>query len=371
MGQENWQWPFQCAGCAEPYPQHGFPFRCADCGSVYEFPEIAIDTGFASGISERGLGRYRCGLPLPPGAQLISLGEGNTPLITLNIEGRSIHFKCEQLNPTGSFKDRGTAVLVSALSAAGETEVVDDSSGNAGASLAAYAAFAGIKARIFLPAYASGPKRRQIEAYGAEVVPVMGPRSAATRAAFDEVEKGVVYASHAYHPHGLAGMATIAFEMVEQLDIAPGTVLMPVGQGSLMLGLELGFRALVKSGAMQRMPQLMGVQARACAPIWQKHRHGSSGPHRVREGETLAEGIRIVHPLRLGRVLEAVEHSGGEIVAVEEGAILDGFQQLARRGLYVEPTSAVVWPALKECWHKARDPLVLILTGSGLKTSAP
>lgn len=369
IADKRWHWPFQCGSCAKPYPQIGFPFRCPDCGSPYDLLETPMYARVESGISGIGLRRFRHALPLPPEAEFISLGEGDTPLVPLTIQGRVIHFKCEQLNPTGSFKDRGTAVLVSALSYAGVNEVVEDSSGNAGASLAAYAAYAGIKARVFVPAYASGPKRRQIEAYGAQVVPVPGFRSAATEAVFNKVEKGAVYASHAYHPHGLAGMATIAFELFEQLGVAPGTVLMPVGQGSLMLGLDLGFRALIKTGRVRQLPQLIAVQALACAPIWGKYHSGTSDVDLVKEGDSLAEGIRIWHPLRLESVLQAVERSKGEVVAVEEGAILDGFHQLARRGFYVEPTSAVVWPALLSLWEKMRNPVVVILTGSGFKSS--
>jgi threonine synthase len=369
IAQKRWHWPFQCGGCGKPYPQSGFPFRCPDCGAPYDLPEITIHKEVGTSIPGIGMRRFRHALPLPPKAEFISLGEGDTPLVPLTIQGRVVHFKCEQLNPTGSFKDRGTAVLVSALSYAGMNEVVEDSSGNAGASLAAYAAYAGIKARVFVPAYASGPKRRQIEAYGAQVVAVEGPRSEATEAVLNEVEKGAIYASHAYHPHGLAGMATIGFELLEQLRVAPATVLMPVGQGSLILGLDLGFRALLKAGRVKRLPQLIGVQARACAPIWNRLHLGSSDLGEVMEGNTMAEGIRTQHPLRLERVLQVVERSKGDVVAVEEGAILDGFRQLATRGLYVEPTSAVVWPALMALWEKICDPVVVILSGSGLKSS--
>jgi threonine synthase len=148
------------------------------------------------------------------------------------------------LNPTGSFKDRGSAVLVSALKAAGVEEVVEDSSGNAGASLAAYAARAAIQARIYVPEYASGPKRLQISAFGAQVVQIPGPRSATAEAVQREAKEGIAYASHAYLPHGIAGIATIAFEIAEQLKGSPGTVITPVGHGTLLLGLHRGFHAM-------------------------------------------------------------------------------------------------------------------------------
>jgi threonine synthase len=276
--------------------------------------------------------------------------------------------KCEHLNPTGSFKDRGTFLLASILVHAGISEVVEDSSGNAGASLAAYAAKAGIRAQIFVPAYSSGPKRLQIEAYGAEVVSVPGPRTATTEAVLRVVEEGANYASHAYQPHGMAGMMTVAFEIVEQLGRSPGSVILPVGQGSLFLGLARGFWAMVEAGEIENMPQMIAVQARACAPLWAVHQFGAAGRLWMREGETAAEGIRILHPLRGDRVLDAIERSGGTIVAVQEEEIEDGWGALSRRGFFVEPTSAVVWPALLSTGEELSDPIVMVLTGSGFKS---
>lgn len=359
---------FICGNCARPYPAEGTPFRCPHCRGYYKFAEslryAPLDT--MPGISG-GLSRYRETFPLPHNAPLISLGEGRTPLVELQIQDRSVYFKCEHLNPTGSFKDRGTVALVSELAARGVAEAVEDSSGNAGASFAAYAARAGLKARVFIPDYASGPKRAQIEAYGAQVVRILGPRSATTEAVLREVEKGVVYASHVYMPHGLAGIATMAFELYEQLGQAPGAVVAPVGQGSLVLGAYEGFKALMDAGLISRMPKLVGVQARACAPIWAVFEAGAAGLEWMSEGETIAEGIRTFRPLRGDDVLSAVEGSGGFVEAVEEDQIRAGRDALARHGLYVEPTSAVVWPALLARLNELADPVVVVLSGTGFK----
>jgi threonine synthase len=314
----------------------------------------------------RGLQRYRRTFPLGD-HPLISLGEGGTPLSQIQVEGRQLFIKNEHLNPTGSFKDRGTAVLVSVLAAEGVRAAVEDSSGNAGSSFAAYASRVGWDSKVFVPDYAAGPKRRQIEAYGAQVVRILGPRSSATEAALKEVESGSVYASHVYLPHGLAGMATIAFELYEQLGREPGALLMPVGQGSLMLGAYRGFLALQAAGRIDRLPWLIGVQAMACAPLWAVHSGGASALQWVEERQTVAEGIRSLRPLRGDAVLAAIEDSQGTVIAVEEDEILDGRQQLSRRGFYVEPTSAVVWPALEQLLTDLPDPVVMVLTGSGLK----
>lgn len=358
-------WLLICMSCRKPYPSQGFHFRCPHCGSPFDLQDPLSYQ--PDPLYKAGMLRYRRSFPLPPDAPFVSLGEGDTPLVPVSLRNRTLFLKVEGSNPTGSFKDRGTAVLISALLAAGVQSAVEDSSGNAGASFAAYAARSGITARVFVPDYASGPKRRQIEAYGAQVVLVKGPRSHATRAVLDAVESGAVYASHAYLPQGHAGLATAAFELYEQLGEAPGSVVVPAGQGSFLLGLDLGFHALKKAGCIERIPRLIAVQARACAPLWAVHRMGASGLQWMREGETLAEGVRIFRPLRGDAVLAAVEGSQGRVVAVEEEQITSGRNELSRRGLYVEPTSAVVWHGALEAWEMLVDPVVMILTGSGLK----
>ena len=297
----------------------------------------------------------------------MSLGEGGTALLPQGVDQRTIFFKCEHLNPTGSFKDRGTSVIVSAMLAEGVREAVEDSSGNAGASFAAYCARAGIQAYVYVPEYAAGPKRAQIEMAGAKIVSVPGPRSAASDSVRQRAEAGAAYASHAHLPHVLAGMATIAFEIVEQLGRAPGALVLPVGQGTLLLGAYYGFKSLLAAGQIDAIPKIVAVQARSCAPIWRAFSRGSEGQDMPEEGETLAEGIRIAQPLRLGPVLSAVRDSGGQILAVEEQQIREGRDALASLGFYVEPTSAVIWSALRTVLVDLPDPVVAVLTGSGFK----
>ena len=317
-----------------------------------------------------GIWRYRHTFCLPKNAAVISLGEGNTPLVWSEAFERKVAFKLEFLNPTGSFKDRGTVPLVSFLGSRGVTAAVEDSSGNAGASFAAYAAVAGIRARIFVPAYASGPKRAQIEAYGAEVISVPGERSKATEAVERAALDGAVYASHAYMPHDLLGYATVAYELFEQLGEAPGTVITPVGQGSLLLGVGRGFEVLHHAGLIDCLPVLIGVQAAACAPLWMAFNEGARpGSNYISENETLAEGVRVRYPLRGESLLPLVRYTRGRFVVVDEVSILPGRDQLAYRGLFVEPTSAIVWDGLSQVVGQVPEPIVAILTGSGLKSS--
>jgi threonine synthase len=255
------------------------------------------------------------------------------------------------------------------LLAAGVNDAVDDSSGNAGASFAAYASMAGIDGRVFIPSYASGPKRTQIESYGSEVVPVPGPRSKAAEEVLEAVERGAVYASHAFLPHGTAGIATIAFELVEDLGGPPGSIIVPVGHGSLLIGIWLGFLALEKHGVISHQPRLIGVQAAACDPLFQAFHSGSRQPFEIPEGRTVAEGVAIAKPYHGETVLHAVRESKGTFLSVDEEGIKEGQHSLAELGIYAELTSALVWGGLQDLPPNYPEPVVCIITGHGLKSA--
>ena len=310
-----------------------------------------------------GIWRYASSFDLE--ADSVSLGEGNTPLVPVKVFGREVFFKCEYTNPSGSFKDRGSATLVAAMKARGVTEAIEDSSGNAGASFAAYAARAGIKARIFVPESASGPKRQQIEMYGAELVRVPGPRANAAEAVRKAAESGQIYASHAYLPFNIPGYATCAYEIVEQLGRDPGAVILPAGQGGLLLGMGRGFEAMLNANVINKLPMIIGVQANECQPLVALWKHGTMDS--VPDNQTAAEGVR-GRSLRAEAVVETTRRSGGHFTSVDEAFILPGRDALAHLGFYVEPTSALVWRALEENIFSLPDPVVVVLTGSGLKS---
>ncbi len=357
----------QCTNCRLPYPEQGMPYRCPRCGGLFDFASAWDFDPAQVDSTQPGIWRYRHTFGLPVEAPSISLEEGNTPLVWGQAFGKRVAFKCEYQNPTGSFKDRGSAPIVSFARWRGVDSAVEDSSGNAGASFAAYAARVGLKARVYVPDSASGPKRAQIEAYGAEVVRIMGPRSNTAEAVRQAAEDGASYASHAYLPFNLPGYATTAYEIVEQVGAAPGTVIVPAGQGGLLLGMTRGFEALHRAGTIENMPVLIGVQARACAPLWALLNYGRAGLAWVAEADTLAEGIRVTFPLRGDALIQALAEYHGTILAVDEEDILPGRKALAGMGFYVEPTSAVVWNALEQVSGQASEPVVLVLTGSGLK----
>jgi len=362
----------RCHCCRRDWPFDVTRCRCS-CGGVLHIvggPTFDL-TRVRSGTE--GMWRYREALPLPENATPVTLGEGWTPLVDVDWNDHPIRVKSESLNPTGSFKDRGATLLVTALSAAGVSEVVEDSSGNAGAALSAYAARGGLRATVYVPEHASAVKQAQIAVYGADVVAVPGSRTDTARAVLERVEAGAVYASHAYSPLYAHGMKTVAFELWEQCDgWAPSSVVVPVGHGGLLLGLDMGFSELLTAGLIEARPRLFGVQAEACAPLARAWRTGATEARPVKEGETVAGGVRISAPVWDQQVLAAVRRSGGAIVSVPDGETLRAQRQLARLGFYVEPTSALAVAALDSLMAGqspgSRSPTVVVLTGSGFKT---
>lgn len=356
-----------CRDCQQSFPKNSFPHLCQNCGGLFGIDNRhnhktqMVEPGLA------GIWRHRHSFGLPEDAPVVSLGEGNTPLIWSEISGREIGFKLESLNPTGSFKDRGTAVLASWLAAYGVKEAVEDSSGNAGASFAAYAARSGIQGKIFIPSYASGPKRAQIESYGQQVISVPGPRSKAAEAVLQEVQGGAVYASHAYLPQGTTGIATIAYELIDQMEEQPGSIVLPVGHGSLLLGIALGLKALLREGRITSLPRLIGVQAAVCAPLYSAYKAGLTDPESSQEGKTIAEGVAISTPYHGSEVLRAIRECEGTILTVDEDQIGAGRLKLAHIGIHVELTSALVWNALEQIDADTPEPIVCIITGHGLK----
>jgi threonine synthase len=323
-------------------------------------------------VSVNSLWRYRKAL-LVNAADAVTLGEGWTPLVPGEWDGVPVLYKLEFMMPTGSFKDRGMTVMVSYLRSRGVTSVLEDSSGNAGASLSAYTAAAGMRCRILVPETASYPKIAQIAACGADVVTVRGSRQDVADAAL-AMSRDVFYASHNWQPFFAEGTKTLAYELWEQLGFrAPGNVVVPVGYGANVLGCDRGYSELMRNGEIARMPRLYGVQAANCAPYHAAFQAGVEHfvPTPVRP--TVAEGIASSKPTRMREVLAPVRASGGEILAVTEDEIVRALGALAKKGLYVEPTSAAAAAGLSQLIARGAigkgESTVLVLTGSGLKAS--
>ena len=296
---------FSCSTCHVVATATPRVWRCPDCGGVLD---VAHRAAFAPDLIEArdpSLWRYRAMIGLPEGAVPVSLGEGMTPLVAADLGGTRVLFKLEYLAPTGAFKDRGTSVLVTALRAWGVGRAADDSSGNAGASFAAYAAHAGIAAEVFAPAHASPAKLAQIEIYGATLNRIEGVREKTTDALEAATATGLVYASHAWSPFTLEGTKTVAYELWEQLtgrvggapaaagsDGAPDYFVSPIGQGSLFLGAYRGFKDLAAAGLIGRLPRMIGVQAEGCRPIVEAIRQGLDRAAGHREASVGSRGYR-------------------------------------------------------------------------------
>ena len=359
-----------CQKCGRDFGEEERRWRC-ECGSFLDlFHPFALSR---ASLPRRppSLWRYREALPLSPLTREVSLGEPITPLIPLDFRFSSHLFKVDFLYPSGSFKDRGSAVLVSKVRELGISQVVEDSSGNAGASLAAYCAAAAIRCRIFVPASASEAKLAQIRAYGAELVKVEGPREEAARRAQEAAEEAY-YASHSWNPYFLHGTKTIAFELWEQLGgRAPDLLVLPVGNGTLLLGAYLGFSQLQQAGEIHRLPRLLAVQAEGCAPLASAFARGQADPLPVCPTSTIAEGIAVARPVRGRQILEAVRITGGCFLTVSDQEMIASLRSWAAKGLYLEPTSAAVlcaWEKIREREELAGQTVVLPLTGSGLKS---
>ena len=298
---------------------------------------------------------WRYGRSIPPveSWKKTTLGEGMTPLVEI---AANLLLKLDQVSPTGSFKDRGAVVLVSLAADLGASTVVTDSSGNAGKAVAAYAARAGLPAEIYVPSGTAETKTAAARASGAEVIVVDGDRSAAAAAARARVlDSSAFYASHVYQPAFAHGVKTVAYEIWEQLDgTAPGTVIVPAGNGTLVQAMWLGFSDLSRSGRVSRLPRIVAVQAERCAPI-------AGLP--VSRSPTAAAGIAIANPPRLGQVRAALLASRGKVVTVPEEELEPAQADLAKMGIAVEITSAAVWAAWKTGTAGADGPVVIVLTG--------
>lgn len=355
-------------------PANIAPLRCPNTSAPLEFTSLprfdpdSIDSGDA------GLWRYKHVLPVvDPAGERCTLGEGWTPLLEDVWSRVKTYWKNDSIMPTGSYKDRGVSVMVNWLLGMDTLTVVDDSSGNAGASLACYAARAGIESCIYVPASAPEPKKIQIAIYGAELVEVPGTRAAATRAAEAACQSvtSVRYASHAWHPAFLLGQMTTAWEIWEQLgQKVPDWVIAPIGHGGCLLGIWRGFQHLLTSKVTQRLPRLVGVQAEPYTPVFDAFHDGKirtdGQPHMAR---IVADGIAIDAPVRAEALLMALRRSGGTAVAVSESEIVRSHESLARRGLFVEPTSATVAAAVEQIQSTfgPNDTVVALITGHGLK----
>jgi threonine synthase len=362
---------YECPSCTARIPADQPLWRC-DCGSHLN---LAPGRGMLRGDIEAGeasLWRYHAALALR-NRPAVSLGEGWTPLVERHWDGAAVLFKLESQMPTGSFKDRGSAVMLNHLIEVGVGPIHEDSSGNAGSSIATYAASAGLRCRIYVPATAPRGKIVQIAASGAEICVIPGTRQDVTEAALQAVGESF-YASHNWQPFFIEGTKTLAYELWEQLGFrVPDNILVPTGYGSNILGLKCGFDELECNGEIGRRPRLFAVQAANCAAFGAAWNAGADDYVPFAPVPTAADGIATVKPVRAREVLRAIRRSGGAVVAVPEAEIAPALARLGRLGLFVEPTAATAAGALSQLLRDGKirrdETTIVVLTGHGLKAT--
>jgi threonine synthase len=316
------------------------------------------------------LWRYREAIPIARDGSILSMGEGFTPLESMEWNGHRVLVKIDYLFPTGSYKDRGATVLISKVKELGIKKVVEDSSGNAGSAIAAYCARAGIGCDIYVPEATSAGKLVQIQAYGATLKRIEGSREKTAEVTMEAASK-IYYASHCWNPFFLHGTKTFAFEIWEQMGWkAPHVIVLPVGHGTLLLGTYIGFKELKEAGMVKRIPRLVAVQSASCAPLDQAFKKGWKETKPIEKRKTMAEGIAIAEPVRGRQILEAIRETDGEVLTVSEKEIGGAMGEMGIKGHFIEPTSAATIAGLKiYLKHIKKEVIVSTLTGMGLKAA--
>ncbi len=364
-----------CVECGTSYPAAEVRYRCDACGGpldvVYDYDEI-------SGVSWERLrdrpfshARYREFLPAVGPDHLVEMGSGGTPLVAAtaldDVLGIDLHFKLEGANPTGSFKDRGTVVELGVALDHGADAVVVASTGNMGASIAAYTARAGIGATIYVPDTTGGPKRKQMAAHGADLVLVDGDYDDAAERAWQDWTEDGTYLMGDY-PYRGEGEKTVGFEVADVMPDAD-VVAMPVGNGTLLHGVWKAYREMERVGLLDGLPRMLGVQAEGCNTVVDALAKGFDAPRAV-DPDTVADSIACGDPLDGPQALDALRESGGDGVAVSDADIMDAKRLLAEEeGIYAEEGGAAALAGIIERQDELTgDTVVCGVTGHGLKT---
>ena len=358
-----------CSDCGNKEDVSSRKSHC-DCGGLWklDYHPPRFDLNEVD-HDEWSMFRYRKFMALQDDTwRSITLGEGMTPIVRLD---ENVLLKMDYFMPTLSFKDRGAAVLIAHCKSIGVERVVQDSSGNAGNAVAAYCGKAGIACEIFVPEGTSPKKIGMIRAHGAKCSVVPGSRDHCAQVCREKVERdGVYYANHVYNPFFYEGTNTYIYEVYEQLHRIPANLVIPVGNGTLFLGVMHGLEELLASGLIDKMPQIIALQAESCDPLLRAAKKGLKEPVDVNPSPTLAEGIAIGKPMRGKEILSYVEKYGIHFVHAPEEGILAARAELASKGIYCEHTTAANYAAyLEYCkQHGKLQDCLITMCGAGLKS---
>lgn len=376
-----------CLNCGHQHHLDAHSYVCERCAwplaVAYAPDEISATTARGVLASARGMWDLFDFLPVRDRASAVDLGEGGTPLLASSTRedeglGIEVFMKNETLNPTGAFKDRPLSVILSIAREHGIERVITGSSGNAGVSMSAYAARAGIDATVLVPQSVPAEKLVAMKAFGARVIRINGTCADALSLATKlSAHLGWMCATTTYrNPFGLEGDKTIAYEIVRDLDFsAPSHVFVPIGSGPLMTGCYLGFLDLIRWGVIDTMPRMIGVQAAGCAPIAKAFDEGTENVVAWTNVDTVASGVadELTGYETDGVVtLRTARRSGGAVLGVSDERIMRATEVLAESwGIFSEPSGAVGYAGVRayaETFGFSRgERAVCIVTGTGLK----
>jgi threonine synthase len=377
-------WETECTRCGNIEALRGFPYHCANCQGILLIQPADAMPPPAS--VARGIAAYSHLLPLAPHVPLVTLGEGGTPLVpaarlAAHVGLRALLLKNEAVNPTGSFKDRALALMVTTAQAEGYHQVISSSSGNAGASSAAYAAHAGLSATVIVPETTTRTKLAQILIHGATVIRVRGSTSDTYALARAATTGGWANLTTTFlSPLATAAFRTVGYELHNQLNgETPDWIVVPVSDGPLLVAIALAYRELQASGHVARIPRMVCAQAAGCAPIVAAFEAGVDAvtpwPGRP---NTIATAI--ADPLRGYAddgtlTLRTVYETNGYAISVSDAATKQAIRDVARmEGVFAEPAGAVPVAALADLLSRSiigpSDRVVCLITGHGLKDVA-
>lgn len=334
-------------------------WKCLRCGSPLEIDYRTTGVIYSS---RNMWERYRSLLPFSPEK---TRGEGLTPLVEEKNGSHTLLFKLEYLNPGGSFKDRGSALAVYYGYKMGFKKSVVDTSGNTGISVALYSRLYGMEPLVIMPKTAPIGKKRAVSRIGGNIIEAEDRLGASKLVEKYIGESGVYYVAHLWNPLYIIGSATMIYEVYEDYGI-PDYVIVPIGSGGLILGVVYGLEMLKKFGLAKKTPKIIGVQGYSCQPVYEAmYKRREEG-----EDSSLADGIMVANPPRVGEIVEKVKATGGKIMLVGNSEINRAYDELWNRGFLVEPTSAVVYAAYRKMEKEivGEASMLLVLTGSGLKT---
>lgn len=360
-----------CVSCGKEYHEEENIFHCPECGGpldiLYDYSKVKKSLDKSEFFKEPvNHWKYWMFYPVPP-RQKVSMQEGGTPLIKSNFF-HDVWLKYEATNPTGSFKDRGSTIEVTRAMELGIKKVCCASTGNMGASVAAYCARAGIRCKIFLSGTACRSKLKQIKAHGAEIKQVNGDYVEALKKCEDFAKRNKWYLMGDY-PYRGEGEKSVGFEIADQMNWeVPDFVLTPMGNGTLIYAIYDAFQELKTLGLTAKIPTLIGFQSEGCSPIVNSYKNNQNSIEPVRNPKTVATAIECGNPIDGKKALIALRKTGGFAETLSDKEILGVQVLLARQeGLFVEASGAVSVAGYMKVKNKLGGKIVCVLTGHGLK----